>query len=65
MFSDSAQDAKEQGRRSHTAKTGKTSFHLKMAEYIFLVDEDKRIRDYVKLHGAKGYIKVVENRISK
>ena len=65
LFSDSAQDAKEQGRRSRTAKTSKTSFHLKMAEYIFSVDEDERIRDYVKLHGAKRYIKVVENHISK
>jgi len=65
LFSDLAQDAKEGGRRCCTAKTSKTSFHLRMAEYIFSVDEDEKIRDYVKLHGAKGYVKAVENHITK
>ena len=65
LFSDSAQDAREENRPRLTAKSVKTNFHLRMAEYIFLVDEDERVRDDVKLHGAKGYTKVVENRILK
>jgi len=65
LFSGSAQDAREENRPRLTAKSVKTDFHLRMAEYIFLVDEDERVRDDVKLHGAKGYTKVVENRILK
>ena len=65
LFSDSAQDAKEQNRRRRTAKNMKTSFHLKMAEYIFSVDNDVRVRDDLRVHGPKRYVKTVENRITK
>jgi len=46
-------------------KNMKTSFHLKMAEYIFSVDNDVRIRDDLRVHGPKKYVKTVENRITK
>ena len=64
LFSDSAQDAKEERRHRRTAKGTKTSFRIKMADYIFSVDEDVRIRDDGKVHGAKDHAKVVENRIA-
>ena len=64
LFSDSAQDAKEQNRRCRTAKNPKTSFHIKMAEYIFSVDEDPKTRDDLRgVNGTKKYSKAVENCI--
>jgi hypothetical protein len=65
LFSDSAQDAKEGNRRRRTAKTGKGTFHLKMAEDIFSVDEDAKIRDDLRANGAKRYAKAVENHIAR
>jgi hypothetical protein len=65
LFSDSAQDAKEENRRRRTAKSVKTSFHIKMADYIFSADEDVRVRDDLKAHGAKRYAKAVENRVTR
>lgn len=65
LFSDSAQDAREENRRRRTAKNVKTGFYLKMAEYIFSIDEDERIRDDIKTNGAKKYCKAVENRIAR
>jgi hypothetical protein len=64
LFSDSTQDAKEGKRRRRATKGTKTCIHVKMADYIFSVDEDVTIRDDVKVHGAKNYAKVVENRIA-
>ena len=61
LFSDSVQDAKEGKRRRRTAKA---CIHVKMADYVFSVDEDVGIRDDVKVRGAKDYAKVVENRIA-
>jgi hypothetical protein len=43
----------------------KTGFYLKMAEYIFSIDEDERIRDDIKTNGAKKYCKAVENCIAR
>ena len=65
LFSDSAQDAREEHRRPRTAKSVKTSFHVKIAAYIFSVDEDTKVRDDLKAHGAKRYAKSVENRIMR
>ena len=65
LFSDSAQDAKEEKCCCHVAKNAKTSFHIKMAEYIFSADEDARVRDDLKAQGAKQYAKAVENRIMR
>jgi len=65
LFSDLAHDAREEGCPRLTAKSSKVVFYLRMAEYIFSVDKDETVKDDVKLHGAKGYAKVVENRISK
>lgn len=65
LFSDSAQDAKEENRRRRTAKSVKTGFYIKIAEYVFSADEDARIRDDLKENGAKRYAKAVENRIAR
>ena len=65
LFSDSAQDAKEEKRRPRTAKGGKVIFHTKIANYVFSVDEDPRVRDDMKAHGAQYFAKVVENRIAR
>jgi hypothetical protein len=65
LFSDSAQDAKEEHRRRRTAKNGKSSFYLKIADYIFSLDEDVRFRDDLRTNGPKRYGKAVENRIAR
>jgi hypothetical protein len=64
LFSDLAQDAKEENHCHCTAKGSKTCFHVKMAHYIFSVDENVRIRDDVKVNGANDYAKIVENCIA-
>ena len=43
LFSDSAQDAKEEKHCPRTAKSGKVIFHTKIANYVFSVDEDLRV----------------------
>lgn len=65
LFSDSSQDAKDENRRRRTAKNVKTSFHIKMANYIFSLDEDAKTRDDLRTNGAKKYAKSVENRITR
>ena len=65
LFSDSAQDAKEEKRRPRTAKSGKHSFHIKIANYVFSADEDAKVRDDVNTHGAQMFAKVIENRIAR
>ena len=63
LFSDSAQDTKEEKRRPCTARSGKTHFHIKMAEYIFSVDESAKIRDDLRENGVAKFVKAVKNRI--
>ena len=65
LFSDSAQDAKEEKHRPRTAKSGKSSLHTKIANYVFSADEDARVQDDVNAHGPQIFAKVVENRIAK
>ena len=65
LFSDLAQDAKEENRHHRTAKNMKTSFHIKMAKYIFSADANVNIRDNLRAHGAKRYAKPVENHITR
>jgi hypothetical protein len=64
LFSDSAQDAREDNRRRRTAKNVKMTFYIKIAEYVFSADEDAKVRDELRTHGLKRYGKSVENRIS-
>ncbi|KAH9057473.1 hypothetical protein EDB87DRAFT_1550096, partial [Lactarius vividus] len=63
LFSDSSHDAKKENRPRRVAKGSKSIFHNKMAEYIFSVDVDARVRVEVK-EDIKKYSKAVENRIS-
>jgi hypothetical protein len=65
LFSDSAQDVKEEKCCPRTAKGGKVIFHTKIANYIFSVDEDPRVQDDMKVHGAQYFAKAVENRIAR
>ena len=66
LFSDLAQDAKKQKCRILTAKkSGKTDFHVKMANYIFLVDNNLKVRDDLRVNGVVKYAKAIENRISR
>jgi len=66
LFSDSAQDAKKQKRCILTAKkSGKTDFHVKMANYIFSVDNNMKVRDDLRVNGVVKYVKAVENRIGR
>ncbi|KAH9061879.1 hypothetical protein EDB87DRAFT_1830686 [Lactarius vividus] len=59
----SSHDAKKENRPRRVAKGSKSIFHNKMAEYIFSVDVDARVRVEVK-EDIKKYSKAVENRIS-
>ena len=63
LFSDLAQDAKDESCYPHIAKSLKTVYHVKMANYIFLVDKDKNIKDDLKANRVK-YSKAVENHIA-
>ena len=66
LFSDLAQDAKKQKCCILTAKkSGKTNFHVKMANYIFLVDNNMKVRDDLRVNGVVKYAKAVKNRISR
>jgi len=42
----------------------KTTFYAKIVEYVFLVDEDVKVRDDLRAHGMKRYVKAIENRIA-
>ena len=64
LFSDSAQDAKEEHHHPHVAKSRKIVYHIKIAECIFAVDESAKIRDDLKKYGAAKFAKPVENRIA-
>jgi len=66
LFSDSAQDAKKQKRHILTAKkSGKTDFHVKMANYIFLVDNNMKVRDDLRVNRVVKYVKAVKNCIGR
>jgi len=63
LFSNLAQDAKDESRRPRVAKSPKTVYHIKMANYIFSVDDNENVKDDLKANGVK-YSKAVENRIA-
>ncbi|KAH9024121.1 hypothetical protein EDB84DRAFT_1238971, partial [Lactarius hengduanensis] len=63
LFSDSSHDTKQENRPRRVAKGSKSTFHTKMADYIFSVDVDARVRVDVK-EDVKKYSKAVENRIT-
>ncbi|KAH9023020.1 hypothetical protein EDB84DRAFT_1254982, partial [Lactarius hengduanensis] len=63
LFSDSSHDAKQENRPRRVAKGSKSAFHVKMAEYIFCVDADLKVREEIK-GDTKKYAKAVENRIT-
>ncbi|KAH9023311.1 hypothetical protein EDB84DRAFT_1247596, partial [Lactarius hengduanensis] len=62
LFSDSSHDAKKENRTRRVAKGSKSTFHIKMAKYIFSVDADAWVCEEVKAD-TKKYAKAVENRI--
>ncbi|KAH8991610.1 hypothetical protein EDB86DRAFT_2765963, partial [Lactarius hatsudake] len=62
LFSDSSHNAKKENRMRRVAKGSKSSFHVKMAEYIFSVDADARVREEMKTD-TKKYAKAVKNQI--
>jgi hypothetical protein len=65
LFSNSAHNAKEEKCHCHTAKSVKTRFYIKMADYIFSANEDTKVRDSVRALGAKVYAKAIENHIAR
>jgi hypothetical protein len=64
VFSDSAQDANEQGRRKQTSKTAKMTYYTMMADAVFSVDEDETVRADYKQHPER-YGKSVENVLGR
>jgi len=66
LFSNLAQDAKKQKCHILTAKkSGKTNFHVKMANYIFSVDNNMKVRDDLRVNGVVKYVKAIKNCISR
>ena len=63
LFSNLAQDAKAEKRPCITAKGVKTNFHIKIAEYVFSLDENESVRAHVEEHGGKKFVKAIENCI--
>ncbi|KAH9163601.1 hypothetical protein EDB89DRAFT_1857979, partial [Lactarius sanguifluus] len=63
LFSDSSHDARKENRPRRVAKGSKSTFHVKMALYIFSVDADPKVREEVK-EDTKKYAKAVENWIT-
>jgi hypothetical protein len=64
VFSDSTQDANEQGRRKQTSKTAKMTYYAMMADAVFSVDEDETVRADYKQHPER-YGKSVENVLGR
>jgi hypothetical protein len=64
LFLDSSHDANKENRARRVAKGAKSAFHVKMAEYVFSVDADPKVREDVK-EDIKKYSKAVENRIAQ
>jgi hypothetical protein len=64
LFSDSSHDASKEDRPHRVAKGSKSIFYTKMAEYVFSVDADPKVRVEVK-DDVKKYSKAVENRITQ
>lgn len=65
LFSDLAQDAKDEKCHTRVAKSEKGTFYTKMADYIFSADNNVKIQDQMKIKGPQIYAKVIENRIAK
>ena len=63
LFSDLAQDAKDESCCPCVAKSPKTVYHVKMANYIFSVDDNENVKDDLKANRVK-YSKAVENCIA-
>jgi len=63
LFSDLAQDAKDESHHPCIAKSLKTVYHVKMANYIFSVNDDENVKDDLKANRVK-YSKAVENHIT-
>jgi len=58
-----AQDAKDESDHPCVAKSLKTVYHVKMANYIFSVNDNENIKDDLKANRVK-YSKAVENHIT-
>lgn len=64
LFSDSTQAAKDQGRKKVMGKTPKAHFYAKIAEAVFLVDEDPLVRaDWER--DPTRYTKSVDNLLTR
>lgn len=64
LFSDSSQDAAEQGRKKLKANGSKSVFYVAIAKDVFAVDEDKKLREAVTTR-ADDLGKSVENMLGR
>lgn len=64
LFSDSVQDAREQGRNRAVGKTVKGPFYVQIAKDIFSQDEDPFVKEQASNSAQAKYAKIVENRIA-
>ncbi|KAG2050543.1 hypothetical protein BDR06DRAFT_1064674 [Suillus hirtellus] len=61
LFSNSAKDAKEQGRKKQQSRTSRDTFYSQVTQAIFLNDEDLEVQQLFK-EDPKAFIKPVSTR---
>lgn len=63
IFSDSAKDAKEEGRTRQQMTTQKNAYLQQLATTIFENDEDPKVREYFKAHPL-AFTKPIQSRFT-
>ena len=62
LFSDSAQDAKQENRSQRKAKGAKSGLYMQLADSVFSVDNNPKVHEDFKVNPAK-YAKSVKNHL--
>ncbi|KAG2063601.1 hypothetical protein BDR04DRAFT_1033249, partial [Suillus decipiens] len=63
IFSDSAKDAKEEGRTRQQMTTQKNTFMQQLAASVFADDEDPKVREYYQAHPL-AFVKPIQGRFT-
>ncbi|KAG1828920.1 hypothetical protein EV424DRAFT_1306111, partial [Suillus variegatus] len=63
IFSDSAKDAKEEGRTRQQMTTQKNTYMQQLAESVFEGDEDLKVREYFQAHPL-AFVKPIQGRFT-
>jgi hypothetical protein len=63
IFSDSAKDAKEEGRTRQQMSKQKSTYYQQLAAAVFENDEDTKVRDYFQANPL-AFVKPIQNRFT-